>query len=772
MSSTLPESHQATSVMNNTDDVSFDILSSRKNNEEANLNLGTSSVAPGTQNNNHLPMDDIDGNSAFENWNLDHIRTSLRDAVEDLSNHSLKLASKWAAEQLLGLPTPTSSSNVCQSNSFDNVNSSSPRTLFPIKKSTRREKVRTITPDYDLILYAKNLLDLGEYERAAHVLSSHDDLNTNLNKEISMSMKCNNNGPPLPHLSPTGIYFRAYALYLAGERRKEEEVVELRDPLERCSITNLKLPQLLIELGKSYNDRMLDAFGLYIYGIVLKESQKQSSDLSRITEQTHEMAFSKSHKQPKSQNIFIQSILQYPYNWSAWLDLAEICIESPVIVDEVELELAPLSTHWMYHFFLIHVFIEQQQHDQAIVLIEKLNQGEKNTFETRNGNENKAGNHRTSEVVQKNEFFSQCNFLKAMTAVAHYNMRDFENAQRHFQELCQRDPYRLEQMDIFSNILYVKESKAELSHLAHSAVRIDKYRPETCCIVGNYYSLKGLHEKAVHYFQRALRLDRTFLSAWTLMGHEFVEMKNTAAAIEAYRRAVDINPRDYRAWYGLGQTYEILNMLLYALFYYRKATALRPYDARMWCAMGGCYLGLGRRLDAMRSYERAVSNHDREGIATQKLATLYRDEGENEKAADCYMRHLKLRMQQQSSSMSLSSAPKGFPWGHISDENAINLVHVDAQEAEALLYLAFYHRDNGNYETASRCCSRLLEYPGPEKEEAKALLREIRSREGFRKNSDDEYGNDDKNEMSMSMVDSVQFDSSVREKETSFEFSP
>lgn len=51
-------------------------------------------------------------------------------------------------------------------------------------------------------------------------------------------------------------------------------------------------------------------------------------------------------------------------------------------------------------------------------------------------------------------------------------------------------------MDIYSNILYVKEAFASLSHLAHRASTTDKYRPESACIIGNYYSLKGHHEKA------------------------------------------------------------------------------------------------------------------------------------------------------------------------------------------------------------------------------------------------------------------------------------
>lgn len=58
-------------------------------------------------------------------------------------------------------------------------------------------------------------------------------------------------------------------------------------------------------------------------------------------------------------------------------------------------------------------------------------------------------------------------------------------------------------MDEYSNILYVKESPAAMSHLAHRVSLDDKYRPESCCIIGNYYSLSSMHEK-VGPFHRAL----------------------------------------------------------------------------------------------------------------------------------------------------------------------------------------------------------------------------------------------------------------------------
>ena len=118
-------------------------------------------------------------------------------------------------------------------------------------------------------------------------------------------------------------------------------------------------------------------------------------------------------------------------------------------------------------------------------------------------------------------------FLLVEEATAHYNKLQYDEAKVLLEEVRKVDPYRLDDMDTYSSILFVAESKAELSNLAHSAVRIDKYRAESNFIVGNYYSVKGKHEQAVTYFKRAIRLNPSYASAWILMGHEFLEMKNT-----------------------------------------------------------------------------------------------------------------------------------------------------------------------------------------------------------------------------------------------------
>lgn len=185
---------------------------------------------------------------------------------------------------------------------------------------------------------------------------------------------------------------------------------------------------------------------------------------------------------------------------------------------------------------------------------------------------------------------------------------DFDSAERQFDRILAIDPHRVDDIDVYSNILYVTENRLKLSRLAHDFLATDKDRPEVCALVGsspvrvtllllfntaagNHYSLRAEHERAIKYFRRATQLDGTYLAAWTLMGHEYVEMKNSQSAIESYRRAIgsylawsrspispncaDVNRKDYRAWYGLGQAYELLNMHFYSLHYYEHATALR-----------------------------------------------------------------------------------------------------------------------------------------------------------------------------------------------------
>lgn len=249
-----------------------------------------------------------------------------------------------------------------------------------------------------------------------------------------------------------------------------------------------------------YEKNQLNAINLYLYGVILKERSKKE----------------------EAKKVLIEALNKMPLLWSAWLELASL------IDQQDRRALQSIKEHWMSNFFYASFFLEIQQEKDCINV--------------------------TGALVKS---FPQNVYLINQVAHASYTSQEYDIALDWFQKLIQIDPYRYENMDLYSNILYIKENFGDLAHLAYKVFHNDKYRPESCCVIGNYYSLRGDHHKAVIYFKRAIKLDNKFLSAWTLMGHEYLEMKNTNAAIESYRTAVDIDPKDFRAWYGLGQTYEI-----------------------------------------------------------------------------------------------------------------------------------------------------------------------------------------------------------------------
>lgn len=104
-----------------------------------------------------------------------------------------------------------------------------------------------------------------------------------------------------------------------------------------------------------------------------------------------------------------------------------------------------------------------------------------------------------------------CSIIKGLRALVYYHVRgmlflvahpifffglrltfytqrdsDFDESSSVFASLQKSDPYRIEDVDILSNILYVSEKRAELAKLAQDYVQIERMRPEVCCLVGMF----------------------------------------------------------------------------------------------------------------------------------------------------------------------------------------------------------------------------------------------------------------------------------------------
>ncbi|KAF4098143.1 cell division cycle protein 23 homolog isoform X1 [Onychostoma macrolepis] len=443
--------------------------------------------------------------------------------------------------------------------------------------------------------------------------------------------------------SQKAYFLYMYSRYLSGEKKKDDETVDSLGPLEKGQVRNEALRELRVELSKKHSAGELDGFSLYLYGVVLRKL-----DLLK-----------------EAVEIFVAATHALPLHWGSWLELCNL------ITNIEMLKSLSLPDCWVRDFFMAHMYTELQMIKEALQKYQSLME---------------AG-------------FAKSTYIISQIAVAYHNIRDIDQALYLFNELREQDPFRIENMDTFSNLLYVRSMKPELSYLAHNLVEIDKYRVETCCVIGNYYSLRSQHEKAALYFQRALKLNPRCLGAWTLMGHEYMEMKNTSAAIQAYRHAIEVNKRDYRAWYGLGQTYEILKMPFYSLYYYRKAHQLRPNDSRMLVALGECYEKLSQQVEAKKCYWRAYSVGDVERMALLKLAKLHEQLNESDDAAQCYIIYIQ----------------DIFSCGE-------QLEH--AEVSTALRYLGQYYFKNKLYDEASLCAQRCCDY-NDAREEGKALLRQI-----------------------------------------------
>eukprot|EP00794_Sanderia_malayensis_P005505 gene5505-6190_t len=440
--------------------------------------------------------------------------------------------------------------------------------------------------------------------------------------------------------SHKAYFLYLYSMYMSGEKKKRYKMADILDSASKSNV-NVELKSLQNELQEK--KEKLDGYCLYLYGVVLKEL-----NLAK-----------------KASEVLVEAVKKEPLHWGAWKELAATCKSREM------LQSLDVGNHWMTEFFYALAELDLLMNKEALTRYENLSN---------------AGFHKST-------------YVKQQLALKYYNLRNFEQATNLFKENHAKDPYMLNHIDTYSNVLYIQVAKSELSYLAHKVAEIDKYRYESCGVIGNYYSLRGNHEKAVLYFRQALRLNPQHIVAWTLLGHEYVELKNTSAAIESYRRATDVSPKEYRAWYGLGQTYEILKMPYYSLHYYNEAFKLRPNDPRILVALGETYHNLDKNEEAKKCFWRAFRIGDPEGQATMKLAKLHEIAGEDEDACRLYT----LVLDQYE--------PSGF--------------HTAEDIAKGLLFIAKHHFKKNKINEAESYARRASEY-NLTREEGRSLLYEIR----------------------------------------------
>lgn len=503
------------------------------------------------------------------------LKNELLLAASELFSLQLVHAAKWCAEAANGLPskpvdnsrgmqgpvgeaattTTTSTSRHLPNISLkepdaadSNMSKGSEKELSVLARDIPvRKDSMPLQVEHGLFLLAQTYFSCKEFERAARVLE--------------------------PCVLGNALFLRFYSILISIDRKATEETDGLINVAmynesgigsDVVGPLNTRLSRIIKE-AQQYQELHADSPSAHLYYLI-------------------GIIYNKKKKYSLAQECLSKSLQIFPYNWLCWQELIHSMQQLDEAVAWIEKMRLVMANHSSSHQLMMQFF-------EVVVLQEFFQQlaalGD--------------------SIARLVKIFPTFSFIKVQQFLVLYHGLDYFKAETIFDEILINDPLRLDDLDTFSNMLYVMEKRQKLSFLAQYASQLDKFRPETCCVVANFYSFKCEHEKAIMYYKRALTLNKNCLLAWTLMGHEFVELKNSHAAIESYRRAIDTNPRDFRAWYGLGQAYEVLDMYLYALYYYQRATTLQPLDKRMWLAIGNCYDDIDKPFDAARSFEKILA---------------------------------------------------------------------------------------------------------------------------------------------------------------------
>eukprot|EP00916_Digyalum_oweni_P022319 GHVL01036989.1.p1 GENE.GHVL01036989.1~~GHVL01036989.1.p1 ORF type:complete len:623 (-),score=138.24 GHVL01036989.1:813-2636(-) len=497
-----------------------------------------------------------------------------------------------------------------------------------------------------------------------------------------------------------------YCIYMDGERRKEQDLMDTVDDEAKELATNPHLKQVegwLMHIEETVGT--LDGHLEYLYGRVLWGLGHSFT----------------------ARNRYISSLSKYPLNFTVWQDLLQLCshlddpplepvqvaptnisdptkivaptdISAPTDIYDVSNDLwldlkVKLPNHWIREFFHAALLLESQQGSEAAEIYAKLA-----------------------------DEFPESSYLIGQLAVSFYIERDFNQAADIFNEVRKIDPYQISHMDTYSNILFVLDQRSELSILSRELQELNRYCPESCFVIGNYYALLGLHERAVLYFRRSIVLNAYYAPAWVLLGHEFLELKNPESSIGAYRRALSLEPRDYRGWYGLGQAYELLGNRPWALLYYTKACTIRPRDMRFWMALASSYEAAGNWVMVAKCSAKAESCGESDGTALRQLASAHQKLGSHREASLAYKRLTELL--DKNSQPTIESAMDGVIEDG-SDDGGDETGNITGWKkvalGEAYQYLAKYHNQRDEEELCNRYCRRLMEL-GPEN---RAIAREL-----------------------------------------------
>lgn len=638
------------------------------------------------------------------------IIADLKRACSELTGRGLLHSAKWAAELLCGISSghfnrqtrkesvpndEESDENVARVLSESRISSvcdaveqyiKHPK-LSPSSSSMETEEEEEVPMEINrdfcdpIYIYAKTLFDMREYRRCAFHLEK------------------------LPAANKAGTFLRCYALYLAGERRKNEELSELRiHPATLISAAERDDGSGITALGNSAKAPPMPA-NKELAGIAkILDATKSAGPTGTVEDGFYwymkSIVLKERGLKKEARDCLIKSINLFPCNYSAWKDLVKCsCAQGQ---NEQILCSGVIKSHWSNVF----LFAE---------LTGKFSVSGSVGDSVASGASppSSLSSSSTLPQVSSGELFNTSLDLCETLPTSAYYLTELGRATQAARMDLQTirvleavhkklDPFCLDKMDVLSNAYFNTQNAPELSKLAQDVYETDKFRAESCIVAGNYFSLKENSAEAIRCFDRAAHLDPTSPAPLLLLGHESVILKKYSSAIRAYRLALEVDPADYRAWYGLALAYRDLKQPTFGLYYALKACSICPDDSRMWVCAGSYYNALGNTCMALHAFVRAYSYDPQDQNAIAELANLF-------------------------TKLGLSELANGF-----CELNVSNGVDV----AKSLFFMAKFAEKQGLVDDALRLYSKIADVGNAEdRERSKQLKKELQDKKGNSSNN-------------------------------------
>jgi hypothetical protein len=171
-----------------------------------------------------------------------------------------------------------------------------------------------------------------------------------------------------------------------------------------------ELSRLVATVERVHSRFSNDAILNYLLGLILRHRQ-DGGDTSYMVE------------------LWIRSIKQSPYNWSAWRELA--VVEHPFSQDTESF----LREQELYPFYRLERLFHLKKYKSILTEISSMGQ-------------------------------MDWNYLDELEGACQHELRDFTAASMTFERIKKRDKFYIRGMDEYSNCLFVLERESDLSQLA------------------------------------------------------------------------------------------------------------------------------------------------------------------------------------------------------------------------------------------------------------------------------------------------------------------